>query len=103
MSELTILGEKSTSYPVELLSHSGAHCVVASRRTIPTGAVARIRTAQGVLLGEVVSCVSRSQVYEVAFRSLNGLPDPPASSPDRPISVLQDLLSLNAHLMACEA
>jgi hypothetical protein len=96
MSELTILGEETASYPVELLSHSGAHCVVASRRTIPTGAVARIRTAQGVLLGEVVSCVWSSRVYEVAFRSLNSLPD-------RPISVLQDLMSLNAHLMACEA
>lgn len=100
-SELTILGELAKAYPVELLSQSGSTCLLASNRLIPLGAVARIRTAQGVLLGEVVGCVANSQHFHISLRSLGDTFAP--ARPERPVSVLQDLLSLNAHLMACEA
>lgn len=97
-SELMILGELGKAYPVEVLNRSGSTCLVASDRLIPLGTVARIRLNTGILLGEVVACEANSQHFQIALRSLRD-----AAVPVRPTSVLQDLLSLNAHLMACEA
>jgi len=104
-SELTILGALGEPCWVRLLSRSGAHCLVSSRNMIPPGTVARIKTDHGLFLGEVLSCHENSHGFRISIRSLTGHGNHAATAlqPDRPESVLTDLLNLNAHLMACEA